>query len=158
MNSRRAEIPGSAPLPSSDTQPSTISPGQRLTATVVLRRRPGTIDTGKQLLAGDFQPISRELAAEQIGADPRDLEAVESFLRECGLQVTAVDPASRRIKVEGTPADFNRAFGIDLSSFGNYISYRGPITVPESLAGVIVAVLGLDNRPVARPRTDEASA
>ena len=61
-----------------------------------------------------------------------------------------MNPAARTVKVEGAATDFNRAFGIDLSSFGNYVSYSGPITVPESLASVVVAVLGLDNRPVAR--------
>ncbi len=158
MNGRRAEIPGSAPLHSSDAQESGLGPERNLAATIVLRRRPGTSDTGEQLLSGNFEPVSRDAAAELIGADPEDLQAVESFAREYGLTVSSVNPAGRTMRVKGTATDFNRAFGIHLSSFGNFVSYSGPITVPESLAGVVVAVLGLDNRPVARPRTDEVSA
>ncbi len=158
MDGRRAEIPGSAPLHSSNAQRGSLDAGQQLTATILLRRRPGAVDPGEQLLSGNFEPISRDDAAEQMGADPQDLNAVESFAREYGLTLTAVNPAARIVKVEGTATDFNRAFGIDLGSVGNYVSYSGPITVPESLAGVVVAVLGLDNRPVARPRTDEAMA
>lgn len=158
MNGRRVDIPGSAPLHSGDGERSGVSPEQQLTATILLRRWPGAADVGEQLLAGNFKPISRDAAAEQIGADPKDLQAVESFAQEYGLTVTSANLAARTVKVEGTATDFNRAFGIDLSSFGNYVSYSGPITVPESLAGVVVAVLGLDDRPVARPRTEEANA
>lgn len=158
MNGRRVEIPGSAPLHSGDGERSGVSPGEQLTATILLRRRPGAVDIGEQLLSGSFKPISRDAAAEQMGADPQDLQAVESFARGCGLTVTSANPAARTVKVEGTATDFNRAFGINLSSFGNYVGYSGPLTVPESLAGIIIAVLGLDNRPVARPRVDEASA
>lgn len=158
MNSGRVEITGSAPLHSGDRERSAVSPGQQLTATLLLRRRPSAASAGQQLLAGNFEPISRDAAAEQIGADPQDVQAVESFAREYGLTIASVNPGARTLKVAGTVTDFNRAFGIDLSSFGNYVSYSGPITVPESLADVVVAVLGLDNRPVARPRTGEANA
>jgi len=158
MTGARAEIPGSAPLHSGDTQKSALASNQLLTATILLRRSPGSPDIGEQLLSGDFEPISRDAAAAQLAADPQDIEAVESFARQYGLTVTSVNPASRTIKVEGMAVDFDRAFGIHLGSFGNYVSYSGPITVPESLAGVVVAVLGLDNRPVARPRADQVSA
>ena len=151
--SSRAEIPGSAPLHLSEAGSATpVSPKEHLRATIVLRRRPGTSDIGEKLLAGDFQPVSREKAAAAISADPNDVATVESFAGQYGLHVIASDPAKRMVKVEGTARDFDRAFGIELSSFGNYVSYNGPITVPEPLADVIVAVLGLDSRPVARPR------
>jgi len=32
----------------------------------------------------------------------------------------------------------------------NYICYEGALSIPAELEGVIVAVLGLDERPVAR--------
>ena len=157
MKIRRVEIPGSAPLHSGNTEKGDLPRDQQLTATILLRRRPGAADTEEQLLSGNFDRVSRNAAAENIGADPRDLEAVESLVQEYGLTVTSVNPAARTIKVTGAVMDFDRAFGIDLASFGNYISYSGPLTVPEPLQDVVVAVLGLDNRPVARPRTDQAS-
>ena len=48
-----------------------------------------------------------------------------------------------------------QAFGVaiqwrvDLES-RKYLSYQGPLTVPANLAGIVEAVLGLDQRPVAR--------
>ena len=82
MNGPRVEIPGSAPLHSGGAARSGVSPEKQLTATILLRRRPGAAELGEQLLSGTFEPISRDAAAEQIGADPRDLQAVESFARD----------------------------------------------------------------------------
>src|SRR6202035_3469918 len=47
------------------------------------------------------------------------------------------------------------AFGVDLrrvqDTHGSYRGRTGVIQLPEELHGVVEAVLGLDNRPVARP-------
>ncbi|MDQ2842149.1 MAG: protease pro-enzyme activation domain-containing protein [Acidobacteriota bacterium] len=151
MNGRRAELAGSAPLHSGETPRTAIAPDRQLTASIILRRRPGTADLGEQLLSG--KTISREAAAAQIEADPSDIAAVEAFAGQYGLHVVESDAAKRIVKVAGTAQDFDRAFGIQLGQYGNYTSYSGPLTLPESLDGVIVAVLGLDNRPIAAPRT-----
>jgi len=57
--------------------------------------------------------------------------------------------------LSGTVAQFNEAFGIDLQRFehssGSYRGWSGPIYLPEELHGIVESVLGLDNRPQARP-------
>ncbi len=50
------------------------------------------------------------------------------------------------------------AFGVKLcwvtdSKGDRYMSYKGPLYIPKPLAGVVVAVLGLDQRPVAKHHT-----
>ncbi len=152
MDGPRAAIPGSAPEHDGSTPPSTVKADLKLTASLVLRRRPEAADLSDQLLSGHFQPLSREQALEQVSADPRDVAAVGAFARESGLQVLEADAAKRVVKVSGPVAAFDRAFGVQIGKFGNFISYQGSITVPEALAGIIVAVLGLDGRPVARQR------
>ncbi len=159
MNGERAEIPGSSPKHSEDaSRSSPLAPGEELTATIVLRRRPGSPYVAEQLLSGQYQPVSREQAEELTGASEQDVAAVEAFAKQYGLEVVEADPAKRVVKVTGSAEALNRAFGIEIGSFGNYTSYSGPITVPASLDGVVMAVLGLDNRPIARPRMNEVSA
>jgi kumamolisin len=50
-----------------------------------------------------------------------------------------------------------KAFGVDLglvaeSSGNQYLSHREAISIPQSLSNLVTAVLGLDQRPVAKPR------
>ncbi|MDQ2712889.1 MAG: protease pro-enzyme activation domain-containing protein [Acidobacteriota bacterium] len=159
MNGERAEIPGSAPQHSESASRSTpLAAGEQLTATIVLRRRPGSPHVAEQLLSGQYQPVSREQAEELTGASGQDVAAVESFAKQYGLEVVEADAAKRVVKVRGSAEALNGAFGVELGLFGNYTSYSGPITIPASLDGIVIAVLGLDNRPIARPRTTEASA
>ena len=88
-----------------------------------------------------------------------------------GLEVTAVDPATRRIKVAGTLADLSGTFGTTLRQLSARTStvgrvthrYReGPLFVPAELDGMVAAILGLDTGPQARPhfrtRGDAAAA
>jgi kumamolisin len=57
--------------------------------------------------------------------------------------------------LSGTVAQFNAAFGVDLQRFeypgGSYRGRVGSVQLPDELQGRVEAVLGLDNRPVAKP-------
>ncbi len=57
--------------------------------------------------------------------------------------------------LSGSVAQFNDAFGVDLQQFehdgGSYRGRTGSIHLPDELNGVVTTVLGLDNRPQARP-------
>ena len=153
MGNDRVVIAGSAPQHEGSTQLGALSRDQNLTVSIVLRRRPDGANTAELLLSGQAKPLSREEALQQTAADPQELAAVEAFARDYCLRVLEADAAKRIVKVSGSVQEFERAFGVQIGMFGNYVSYGGPITVPEALAGVIVAVLGLDNRPVARARS-----
>ena len=64
-------------------------------------------------------------------------------------------PARRTVVLSGTVAQFNAAFGVDLQRFehpgGSYRGRTGNVHLPDELAGRVEAVLGLDDRPVAKP-------
>lgn len=129
-------------------------PNQQIMATVVLQRRASAANLGQELLAGVAQPISREDAAE-IGADPEEMAAVREFAAQNGLKVVDENPAARTIRLEGTVQEMDAAFGVNIARFENpqghqFLSYQGTISIPASLQGIIVAVLGLDQRPAAR--------
>jgi kumamolisin len=124
----------------------------RIEATVVLRRAGGDPDP-------DAGPISREEFAERYGASSADLELVTSTLRGLGIDVLETDRAARRVRVAGPTDRLSAAFGATLHQVesrqpdGGSVAHRhrtGSLSVPSALDGVVVAVLGLDDRPQAQ--------
>lgn len=131
-------------------------PGERLEVSVRLRRRDQAgFESHLATVSGGGQPISRESYADRFGADPADIAAVEDFAAAHGLHAVQKDRARRTVVLSGTVAQFNKAFGVDLKHVehdgGSYRGREGEISLPDSLAGKVEAVLGLDDRPVARP-------
>ena len=57
--------------------------------------------------------------------------------------------------LSGSAGAFDQAFQVDLGHYespqGAYRGRTGPVYVPSSLKGVVLAVQGLDNRPQAKP-------
>jgi kumamolisin len=110
------------------------------------------------------QHLTREEFAQQYGARPADIAAVRRFAANHHLNVVSVHPERRTVELSGTVAAMSDAFGVDLrlhqSSTGVYRGRSGSIHVPRDLAPAIVAVLGLDTRPAARPhfRVGQATA
>src|ERR1700691_6603592 len=101
--SERATLPGAT-----ETEP--LDTAARAEVTIVLRRRAGLpeeIITGPTVLSTD------ELA-ERYGADPGDVDLVRQELGGRGLAVTAVYPATRRVKVAGSLGDLSSAIGTTL--------------------------------------------
>jgi kumamolisin len=101
---------------------------------------------------------TRQLAAEH-GFAEQDAAVVARWAAAAGLEVGAVDPASRRIVVRGEAVQLGRAFGVALERFsgpdpdGHLVEYRGyagSLRLPADLDGVVHGVFGLDNRPLAR--------
>jgi kumamolisin len=134
-------------------------PTERLEVSVVLRRSnaDGLNDRVSKLArreqAGEH--LTREAFAEQFGAHDDDIAAVRKFAREHNLAVVQEHAGRRTMVLSGTVAQFNSAFGVDLQQFeypgGSYRGRTGPVQIPEELQGKVEAVLGLDNRPVAKP-------
>jgi kumamolisin len=84
------------------------------------------------------------------------LVQVENFARQHSLAVVESSAARRTIVLSGTLAQMATAFGVRFMNYSasgvTYRGYEGKITIPDDLAAVVVAVLGLDNRPAAEPR------
>jgi subtilase family serine protease len=166
MSEPRVPIPGSAPKHGSKTHWLTAAPpNEELEVTIILRRSEGLSresKTGEQLLSGQVPQLSREEAAQATAADPKDMAAVRSFIQEYGLTVVEENAAARTVRVRGTAQQLGKAFGIQLqlveAKGHQCLSYEGPISVPKPLAGVISAVLGLDQRPVAEHRRARGTA
>lgn len=159
MSDQRAEIPGSSPnLRETERWSPASDPDQKVSATIVLRRREDSLSASQleeQLFSGQFGPIANERAAEVIGADPKDLTAVRSFLHQQGLTIETENPEARSLRITGSAKQMAAAFGVQLGSIEDanghkYLSYQGGLSIPKPLAGVVLAVLGLDERPIAK--------
>jgi kumamolisin len=135
-------------------------------ATVVLRRRARSLMPRAETYAYRHPGIrdyhSRGDFGVLHGADPADIAAVETFAHENGLTVVERSAARRSVVLKGTAANMQRAFGTDLMHYtaetGTYRGRTGSLTLPAQLSGVVTAVLGLDNRPVAKPHSRRAQA
>ena len=153
MAEARVEVPGSAPVHGiASGSFSALPSDERIVVTIVLRRPSDMPDVSEQLLSGKFRPISRDAAERFASADPGDIEAVERFALSFDLSILEADAASRTVKVTGSLAAFGSAFEIRFGLVEDTRTYDGPVTVPANLGGVILAVLGLDNHPIARSR------
>lgn len=164
MTDPRVQIPGSAPKHGAKTDwVAVAAPNEEVGATIVLRRSEASAgaDIGDQLLPGRGPHISRTKAAETISADPKDVASVCSFLDQYGLTVVDQNQEARTISIRGTVEQMDKAFGTQLrvvkANKQEYMSYDGSLSVPQSLSGVITAVLGLDQRPVAQRRVGKST-
>ncbi|MGF6572962.1 kumamolisin [Paraburkholderia sp. GAS333] len=135
-------------------------PAERIEVFVMLRRQQQAQFDAlmSKIEAGDpgVKPLSREALAKDFGAAPDDVAKVKTFAQAHGLTVVREDPAARSVLLSGTIAQFQSAFGVKLEhyehhSVGQFRGRTGTISVPDDLHGVVEAVLGLDNRPQARP-------
>jgi kumamolisin len=142
------------------------APDERLEVTVLLRRgNADDLDARiRGLASGDPGDgcLSREAFAERYSAREADIAAVERFAAAHGLSVVGKHPARRTVILSGTVAQLQAAFGVELHQFahpnGTYRGRTGEVHVPDELSGVVKAVLGLDNRPQAKPHFRQASS
>jgi kumamolisin len=151
----RFVIPGSEASHTSGGSWLPVSAHQKISATIIIRRPPGAREISQQLLSGAWRPVSREQAENLLRVDPADLAAVLSFTRANGLQVIAQNAGARTVQIEGTTTQIGQAFGVTIEwrvdpKGQKYLSYQGALTLPAELTGIVEAVLGLDQRPIAR--------
>ncbi|MGH3447032.1 MAG: S53 family peptidase [Nocardioidaceae bacterium] len=130
-----------------------LDPQTRVEVTLVLRRRASVPES---VLTA---PVLRAELAASYGADPADVDLVTSTLGGLGVEIVAVHAGSRRMRVAGAAELLSRVFDVDFElassrdPAGRPASHRhrtGELSVPTALDGVVVAVLGLDDRPQAR--------
>lgn len=127
------------------------APDETLDVTLVLRRKsplgtPPVPPASRSLRHADF--VARH------GADPADVERLRSFSRQHGLRELACEPERRTLHLSGTVQSLQQAFGVQL---GHYELTPGGTTcvcsaqAPTLPDPAVIAVLGLDRRPVAQP-------
>jgi len=150
--SERSPLPGSKSVCRAD-------PAERLEVTLLVRRRAAVAfaDAAVRLHRRDRSPmrLGRREFAENFGSDGRDVAIVAAFAERNGLQVVQRSDVRRAVVVAGTVAQAERAFGVALHAFeyadGSYRGHVGALSLPSELRGVVTAVLGLDDRPQAKP-------
>ena len=154
MNNSHVPLPGSVREPLTGAQVlGPVAASTLIEVTLVVRRR-GELPA--QSAAGVLE--GAEFAA-RFGADPADITLVTDAVIGAGVQVIQSDPASRRVRISGTAGTLQALFGTVFQRVrltdpdGQRIDIRhrsGGLSVPAGLAGVVTAVLGLDDRPQAR--------
>ncbi|MDT7753469.1 MAG: kumamolisin [Pseudonocardiales bacterium] len=153
---RLVALPGSARgAVAAWTETSAVPADTGVEVTVVLRRRSAL----PSLVAA--AAIAPEEFAERYGADPADLDLVTAEAARQGVEVLAVHPAARQVRLRGSAETLSGMFGTELRQVnrpgpdGTEIAHRyrtGELSVPAAWDGVVTAVLGLDDRPQASPR------
>ena len=102
--------------------------------------------------------INAHLAAEHEA----DVKLVRQFAERHALTVTSVETPRRLVKVAGTANQMQAAFTTRLATYGDgkkeFRSHEGALHLPEYLLDSVQSVLGLDNRPVAKPLIVRAAA
>jgi kumamolisin len=155
--SERAVLPKALPVAS-------IDPSERIEVTIITRRR---AQLPAELVSGTSM-ITRDELSDRYGSNPADVALIREVLARYGLDIVHADIGGRRVTVAGTVAALQDAFGASLQSVATshstshstagagFVSHRyreGPLHLPAELSGIILAVLGLDTRPQARPHT-----
>ena len=128
-----------------DTTPITVS---------VIVRRKSPIDKSK-LGTAEGRMTREEFAALHGPADDA-MALVQAFAAEFGLTAEMpAEPGRRTIHLTGTKEQMEKAFAVALEDHmiggKSYRVREGAIYLPAELRGHIEAVLGLDNRPQAKP-------
>jgi kumamolisin len=150
---QRVVLPGSerAPFPKA-TGEKPVRPTSVITVSVVVRRK-----TPLNLKKLGKERLTRAQYRAQHGPDPAAVRMVRAFAKEFGLTVEkdTPKPGQRTIKLTGTVAAMQKAFGVTLIrkelDGATYRVREGSIQLPDEMGGAVEAVLGLDNRPQAQP-------
>ena len=126
------------------------APRTRITVSVLLKPRQPLATNPR---TGPAR-ISRAVYARQHTPEPAALRALKAFAAEFNLILEPPAPGHRSVHLTGTIADLERAFAVTLQDTPldgqTYRTREGAIQLPSSLAPVVDAVLGLDNRPQAQ--------
>jgi kumamolisin len=134
-------------------------PAERIELTLVTRRAASLPRTA----AGVPVRLSRDELRRAYGSTEPDQARVAQVLTSLNpaIEIAGSDPGSRRMTVAGPTGALAAAFGTELSMVvspgpdGTEVQHRyrsGPLQIPAELDGIVLAVLGLDTRPQARPQ------
>jgi len=98
---------------------------------------------------------TREEVEAALARAPTTSSGSRPSPRQYGLEIVDVREEERSVVLAGPVAAMDRAFGVELDRYqhpaGTFRGRTGAITVPADIADLVQAVLGLDDRAVARP-------
>ncbi|MGA7156786.1 MAG: S53 family peptidase [Acidobacteriaceae bacterium] len=137
--------------------PSSVQPkvgagkmGKITVSVILVPKTPFTMKRGRPL-----ERMTRAAFASRHGASAESVRLVKAFAKEFGLTAVMAHPGRRTIHLSGSAAAMQKAFGVSLAmkttAAGTFRVREGAIHLPEELQEHVLAVLGLDNRPQAKP-------
>lgn len=101
-------------------------------------------------------PLTLKQLEEEYGANPADIEKVQTVLTGLGMQILKEDALTCTVRAGARAEVMESVFQVRLFHYshsqGNYRGRRGDLRVPAELKDIIVAVLGLDNRRMVKRR------
>ena len=120
--------------------------------TIVIRPPEASKAIAEHLLAGTYDPS--EIQTSDIAADAADVKAVTDFAASHDLKVVSTDSTARTVRVSASAAAIKQAFGItpEMIEHGSVEArdFKGPLHLPSPLDRIVIAVLGLDQTPIAK--------
>jgi kumamolisin len=107
--------------------------------------------------ASPAKPLTLAELRQNYGADPETIRNVESALSAHGLRSEGVGPTGRTLRVSGTAAAIDSAFQAGMGIYhspmqGEFRGREGSVSVPSEIAGLVDAVIGLDQRQAVKRR------
>lgn len=167
------------PRPSASRSLGPLGANEPISATLVLRQKPDSPplpshEHWNNTPPGQRQFLSPQQYAETYGASLADVDAVTAFVSSHGLRVLEAHPGRRTVNITGSASQMNAAFSIQLNRYETprpeyrsraskeaseeeptqthvHHGYDGSVHIPDPLAGIVTAVIGLDNRAVGGP-------
>ena len=151
-DARTADFPDSHLTPPEDATLLGDAPASTiLQISLYLKPRPGDA----QAIAGADDPRAA-LAARRTAGHRDDIGRISAFANRHGLAVVSVEPARRLVKLRGSVAACEAAFGTRLALYRQgdrqFRARTGTLRLPLDLLPIVEAVLGLDDRPAAFAR------
>jgi kumamolisin len=129
-----------------------VDPAAPVRIVVVLR--PASPVVASRHVGGNF--LTHAEYAAQHASDPGAMASVTHYAQSQGLSVEPPVPGSNQLVLTGTYGQAIAAFrpeqiGVYEANGRRFVARTGHLSVPEEVAGQIVAVMGFDQRPVAKP-------
>jgi kumamolisin len=134
-----------------------LNPDNTIEATILIRRPSLGEALGRVTTTSldKNRHMSREEFENVFSAAEEDIGKIKAFAAQNDLLIEEINEAAGTVRLSGNVTSFNQAFGIHLEQYKHphykFRSHNGPIFIPEELADVVEAVLGLDNRPQLKP-------
>ena len=151
MAENRSTIVGSERSTPPGTEQGEVTPGAVAQVSVYLKAKRADAPP-----AGHSFWTRAKLRQERETGMKGQLAKLHAFAERENLKVVETHPGRRMVKLEGTLAALQTAFGTRLRQYEHegrvFRARSGPLSAPSEVADGIEAVLGLDQRPIATPK------
>jgi len=157
-------------LPTESHTVSDLDPNQVITFGINLARRTFNGQTvfeyANDIINGvHTNYITREQFVDTFGAEESHLDAAQNYYESLGLQTVNRSQFGAALTLSGTVSQINSAFNTSLNQINlfdnSYMSYSGPLCVPDHLEGIVLEVSDLHDpvefRPHIRSLPDDVS-